>query len=294
MKTLIHNYSTPKCTEPMYFGKSLELAGERIHVWSDPSISAFDMFDSFQPEVFITHYRLLTNDILKYIASSNKKINIVFNVTGASEDEIKILEEIQENNKLDIPFVFSNVPDSITYPKSRKIKTVNIMPSADIFLPKSETIDYSIDSAIVGLDMNDLVKESCKGHDTYHMLCLGEDPQKEFDSQITLQDLISIAGKYKHIVLAGGVELLLSQALFETTLHANKTTMKTDDQSQHILDKFLASLFHDEGEDKDFGKIVKGQIKRKHTCINRSARLCKFLKNSEAQSKLEKVKDQIQ
>ena len=294
MKTLIHNYSNPVCTEPMYFAKSLELVGENAHVWSDPSISAFDMFDAFQPDIFITHYKLLTNDILKYIKSSNKKISVVFNMTGANEEEIKILEQIQENNKLDIPFVFSNIPDSIVHPKSQKIKTVNIMPCADIFLPKNNTINYSIDAAIVGVAMNDQIKKSCEGKDTYHTLCLGEDAQKEFDNRISLQDLISIADKYKQVVLAGGIDLLLSQALFDVTLHANQTAMQADEQSQHLVNKFLASVFHDEGENKDVSSIVKGQIKRKHTCINRSARLCKFLKNSQAQAALEKMKDQIQ
>ncbi len=293
MKTLIHNYSNQICTEPMYFGRSLEMAGQQAHVWSDPNISTFDMFDSFQPDVFITHYRLLTHDIIKYVSSSNKKIQLVFNITGATEEQIKIVEALKEDHNLDMPFIFSNVPDSISHPKSQKIKTVNIMPCADIFLPKTSTLDYHIDCAVVGLDMNDMVRQSCENRDTYHTFCLGHDPDKQFDSQISLQDLINIANKYNEVTLAGGVDLILSQALFEATLHSNKVSMKTDEQSQHIVDKFLASIFHDEG-DGNLGDIIKGQIKRKHTCINRSARLCKFLKNSEAQATLEKMKDQIQ
>ena len=293
MKTLIHNYSTGMFTEPMYFAKSLQMAGEQVQVWSDPNISTFDMFDAYQPDVFITNYRLLTNDILKYAKSSNKKFSIIFNVTGATEEELKTLEQIQEYNGLDMPFIFSNIPDSISYPKSQKIKTVNIMPCADIFLPRTNTIDFKIDAAVVGLTMNDMVKQSCENKDTYHTLCLGEDPQKEFDSQVNIQDLINIADKYKEVVLAGGVDLILSQALFEVILYSNKTSMKTDDESQRIVDKFLASIFHEE-KDGNLGDIIKGQIKRKHTCINRAARLCKFLKNEQAQKNLEKMKDQIQ
>ena len=79
MKTLIHNYSSGLSTEPMYFNQCLTECGVESHLWGDPNVSAFDMFDAINPEIFISHYRFLTNDIIKYIRQNNK-IEMILNM----------------------------------------------------------------------------------------------------------------------------------------------------------------------------------------------------------------------
>ena len=75
MKTLIQNYTSALSTEPMYINKCLNECGGQSVLWSDPSVSAFDAFDHSSPDLFITHYKFLTNDVVKYL-SQNKKIQI--------------------------------------------------------------------------------------------------------------------------------------------------------------------------------------------------------------------------
>lgn len=293
MRTLIHNYSSATSTEAMYFAKSLDITGVPVSLWNNQAVSAFDMFDSFKPDIFMTHFRYLTNDVLKYMASAHRKISMVLNVTGATEQDISMLEQIQEEHKLDIPFVFFNVPESVGHPKSTKIKTVSILPAADIFIPQRNILNYNLSCGVIATQMSDIVKDAIKDKETYHLLSMGEQQEEDFDAQITLQDFINISGNYEEIILAGGVDLLLSQVMFDCALHSKKLSLKTDKQSQEVVDKFLASLFHDEGDNEEIGSLIRNQIKRKHTCISRTARLCKFLKYEEAKTQLEKMRDQL-
>ena len=71
--------------------------------------------------------------------------------------------------------------------------------------------------------------------------------------------------------------------------HANKVTFKIQEEEQPLLDQFLATTFMEEETD-DLSSALKAQIKSRHTCVGRAARLCKFLKDSETKLKLEKLK----
>ena len=290
MRTLIHNYSSALSTEPMYFTRCLEMCGLQTHLWSDKSVSAFDIFDAVQPDVFLSHYAFLTNDIVKYL-TQNKKIKTVLNVTGANEQELVSIEQVFSENKLEVPFVFTNMHDSMYKHKTKRIRMVNILPSVDIFLPLVDLPDFEIDLAVIATDMNELVKNATKSKDTYHLLSLGGD-NKEFDLSANIQLLRGMYGKYKEIVLTSDISVVFSQVLFEAALNANKLSIKVDKKQQPTLDKIFASLFHDDGND-DVGKLIKQQVQRKHTCVNRTARLCKLLKNEEATQKLKKMGEQL-
>ena len=98
--------------------------------------------------------------------------------------------------------------------------------------------------------------------------------------------------RYKEVILTSDISIVFSQVLFEAAINANKLSLKVNKAQQDILDKVLASLFHDDGN-KDVGNLIKSQIQRKHTCINRASRLCRLLKNEEAVKMLDKLGDQI-
>jgi len=289
MKTLIHNYSSAMTTEPMYLNKCLELCQTPTYLWAN-EVSAFDIFDATQPDVFISHYGMLTNDIVKYL-SQNKKISTVLNVTGANEQELESIEQVFLGNKMNIPFVFTNYHDSLCKNKTKKIKMVNIWPSVDIFLPHSPLPDFKINLAVLATEMNDLVKRAIASKETYHLLSLS-DTAEGFDLTVNVQSLGNMYGKYDEVLIASDVNTVFSQVLFEAALNAKKLSIKVSKKQQGMLDKVLASLFHDDGN-KDVGRLVKQQIKRKHTCVNRAARLCRLLKNEAAAKKLGKIGEQL-
>jgi len=256
----------------------------------DREVSAFDMFDATSPDVFISHYAFLTNDIVKYL-SQNKKIKTVLNVTGANKQELDSIEQVFIGNKIEIPFVFTNAHDCISKHKTKTIKMVNIWPSVDIFLPISPTPDFEIDLAVVATDMTDLVKNAIKDRDTYHLLSLGKEDE-QFDLSVNIQLLRSVYGKYKEVMITSSIETVFSQVLFEAAINAKKLSIKVNKDQQATLDNILASLFHDDGN-TDVAALVKKQIQRKHTCVNRASRLCKLLKNEEAAKKLNQLGEQI-
>jgi len=290
MRTLIHNYSSALSTEPMYFTRCLETCGLQTHLWSDKNVSAFDIFDAVQPDVFLSHYTFLTNDIVKYL-NHNKKIKTVLNVTGANEQELASIDQVLSENKLDAPFVFTNMHDSMYTHTTKHIRMVNILPSVDIFLPPVDLPSFEIDLAVIATDMNELVENATKSQGTYHLLSLGRD-NKEFDLSADIQLLRGMYGKYKEVLLTSDISVVFSQVLFEAALNANKLSIKVDKKQQLMLDKILASLFHDDGND-DVGKLVKRQIQRKHTCVHRAARLCNLLNNGEAAQKLKEMGKQL-
>ena len=289
MKTLIHNYSSGITTEPMYFTRCLELCETPAHLWAN-EVSAFDMFDAAQPDVFISHYAMLTNDIVKYL-SQNKKISTVLNVTGANDQELQTIEQVFLDNKMNIPFVFTNHHDSLCKSKTKKIKMVNIWPSVDIFLPRNPLPDFKINLAVLATEMSDLVKRAIASKDTYHLLSLSGDAEG-FDLTVNVQSLGNMYDKYDEVMIASDVNTVFSQVLFEAALSAKKLSIRVNKQQQGTLDKVLASLFHDDGN-KDVGSLVKQQIKRKHTCVNRAARLCRLLKNEDAAKRLGKLGEQL-
>ena len=65
MKILIHNYSSEISTEPFYLAQALANMGYETRIWNN-EVSAFDIFDTFDPDVFITHYQIITTDIAKH------------------------------------------------------------------------------------------------------------------------------------------------------------------------------------------------------------------------------------
>ena len=112
MKILLQNYATSDTSEPLYISECVNsLAGLESFLWKDNSVSAFDMFDVIQPTTFITHYSLLSKDIIKYL-SGNNKIECVLNVTGAEQQHIDMIDEIVATNKIQCPFIFTNQPSN--------------------------------------------------------------------------------------------------------------------------------------------------------------------------------------
>ena len=94
MKMLIQNYSSGLSTEAMYFNQCLREGGLESHMWADGQISAFDIFDAVKPDIFISHYKFITTDIIKYLKQA-KNIPMVLNVTGTNEQEIQQIESTQ-------------------------------------------------------------------------------------------------------------------------------------------------------------------------------------------------------
>ena len=284
MRTLVQNYTSSISTESMYFHRCLKEAGCDVELWVNPQVSTFDMFDSFRPDIFICHYEYIKTDIVKYLSGTN--IEIVPNVTGANKESLGMIEKTFSDNRIKCPFMFTNFHHFI-FPVQKpptNIELITILPGLDIFLPRVQIPMFKLGTAFISTKESKLLSKLTKKKDTYHKLCVGKDDN--FDLSLNIKDLISVLDKYEECIIVDDIFVAMSQLFFETTFAADKAIVKVEEQFRPTLEKMWAVLFHEEDKSKKIGEIVKEQIKQKHTCFNRTAKLAKHLGHEELSNKL--------
>lgn len=94
MKVLIHNYSSEISTEPIALAKVLSKVCS-LTLWP-AGISAFDVFDAIEPDVFICKAMRLNQEMVKRASSSNCKI--VINCEGLTTEQLPEVDRIIKNN----------------------------------------------------------------------------------------------------------------------------------------------------------------------------------------------------
>jgi predicted CopG family antitoxin len=292
MRTLIQNYTSALSTEPMYIHRCLSECGYETSLWSDPQMSAYDTFDMYQPNLFITHYKFLTNDIVKYL-SKKKQIKMVLNISGASQSEIDVIENIAKAKNVNIPFMFTNLYESNNNVKTKNIKCINLYPAADIFLAPAPTPDYNLQACVISIQKNDLAERAIENKETYHTLSLNPESSDYADMSLDVAGLSSFYHKYDEVILADDVNLVTSQILFDSILKSKKVTLRVPENQQKLLDSILASLFIEDNSKSDISDLIRGQIKRKHNCFKRTARLFRALKIEDVSQKLEGISDKL-
>lgn len=287
MKTLIQNYTSSISTEPMYIERCLLECGQEAQLWANPGLSAFDAFDSSNPDLFITHYSFLTQDIVKYL-SSKRNISMALNITGAGKQEIEKIEQISKD--INLPILFTNLYETNKV-ESQKIKTITLYPAADIFLPSIPTPDFSIQSCVLSIQNNDLPNEKLKGVETYHKLTLNQQANYG-DMSLDIASMRSFYDKYEEVILADDISFVTSQVLFDSILGSKKVSLEVFPNQRETLDKILAELFVQE-ESEDIADLIKSQVKSRHNCFKRCSRLFRSLKATDIASQMEVVSSKL-
>ena len=291
MRVLIQNYSSPDSTEPLYFCQALQSAGVHAGLWSTNSMSVFDAFDHFKPDVFIAKYQHLTNDAIKYLSQS-PNTHCVINMTGAQQDTIDSLDSISEN--VNIPFVYTNEPVGLQRLRQKTVKLASIMPGADIFLNGNTASlpDFKIDLAIVSsYDSRLRMKEIHQDFESYHYLSTSADLSESLDITAPLINMVTLLDKYDNIVISED-GTAIPQVFFEAAARCKNVYYQTKyeshkDQILPVLNKLLGSTGAFSYGEKT--SDVTKKIKNKNTCLNRVQRLCSLLKDGEVESRIEKM-----
>ena len=294
MKTLFQNYCSVLSTEAMYMQRCLQELGQESHMWSEQNQSVFDTFDMVNPEVFITHFRSLSQDALKYLAGS-KKIDLVLNVTGASDQDVEQIQEVVKQANINMPLMFTNLYDSTNNLQKTRRDVKGIYPAADVFIPNLATPPYKLDTCFFALDNNELLKDLRKNEKgDYHVVSFNPNhPEDNYcDMTLDVTSAVTFYDKYKKSYLVGDINFVSSQILFDSILKSDSVKIKVPDQQQKMLDSIFATLFK-ESEGADMTSIIKSQVKSRHNCFRRTARLARLLKNNELSSKLERRSDNL-
>ena len=284
MRVLIDNYSSRTSTEPIYFEQTMKRVGIEAVVWNRNQISTYDVFDRVQPDLFITHYKHLNNDIIKYLLGSTKQMDFVLNVTCLNENESVTLNQILQDLKakrVKIPFVFSNTPEGIPEARLKDFKTHSILPGADLFIPNHSGLDFEIDAARVYMSEPD--HDFNGKHATYHNIEIGE--KTEFsDFPATAVDMMPLYSQYTQICFIGKPQDLVSQLLFDAKIRHDNVILVSDDLEDDLekLNSILEGVYK-----ANFASPQ--DIKTRHTCLHRTKRLLSKLKVTINQQALDQM-----
>ena len=289
MKVLIQNYASPDSTEPLYICEALNsLDGVEANIWSaSENSSVFDAFDTIKPEMFITHFGYMTNDVVKYL-SNNKRIEMLVNVTGATQEVIDQFDEMVSSKNINCPLAFYNTPSSLNLILQRKVKLLSILHGADIYLSQQsvDTPEYEADLAIISnYDVKDRMSEITNSFDTYHYLSTNQEIAGEVDIVAPAMHLYGLYKRYKNILITQDT-LCVPQVLFDSIFYGNNVFYlpKYDSQKEKMTGILKSSLKTDENitdmENKN-ASLIKDKIISSHTCLSRVKRMFSKIKHSE-------------
>lgn len=269
MKFLISNYSTPWNTESFYIHASLSTINEPCKLFNIQQSSIYDEFDSFDPDVFITHISHLSKDIMHYILN-NKKINLLVNVNNIDTSKLdEFSDSLKKNN---IPVVFFGNPDL----KITNNKYIRILQGADIFLNGGEKT-YSVEKLI----FVDKEEEIIEIDGTYHYTSHNQSLVDKLDFILPINVLNTLFANYKEIVFKGN-SYIGSQLSFNAIYSGAKVTFDT--KISEDLDR-IDSIFKG-------GKLL-SSVKSRHTCLHRVKSLLSYLNDKEISEKLEREIEKI-
>ena len=300
MKALIQNYASVDTTEPLYLSECLNSVGIETTTWKNQDVSAFDMFDLSNPNLFITHYNLVTNDIIKYL-SGHHNIECILNITGASQEHIDMLDNMFTKNKIKCPFVFTNQPTKLNNLISRKIKLVSIMHGVDCFLHQQGigVENFSIELGIItDYSSKQDLHQLTENYSTYHYVTHKDMVDADIVSPVL--HLYPLYHNYLQTVIAYK-DAYIPQSFFDAVFYGNEvyTVINSSQQSNRLSDALQSSvktstkLACTPSEVPKPGSInfntVKQQITSNHTCFHRTKRLLSKLKCSEAENNMDQL-----
>ena len=291
MKILFHNYSNEVTTEPAYLAAALQRCGVDAQLWSDPRISTFDAFDSVQPDVFVTSYLTMTPDVLKYLEQTNRKIDLVLNVTGVSDKQMEDIESVIKGKNLNVPFVFTN---NFSYKKlpNTTIKCERIFPAFDLFAIRRENAQPLCQEAVLSKSSSDLLDNVQSKKEVYHSVQItNAEKEESFDLRCNALSMHELFKYYQKWTLVGNADFCSSQLFFDLNMNAHNINVSVEDDEN--FNKFLHEVFNDAGEIEDMGTQIKEQLKARHTPFHRAGTLCKHLKHQDGLDQVERVKGQL-
>jgi hypothetical protein len=264
MKFLIFNYSNAWVTEPLYLhtifnGLPKSLCSSSIY---NNNKSLYDNFDTIKPDIVITKYNFISEELLSYIKDATN-IKILINIDG--------LDDKLDNFMNQFSNIYSNF---LLFGRQRydHKNYIQLLPSADIFI-KSKPPSYKINKLIF-IDNIDQ-KTDYKG--TYHYTSTNKDMLDKVDFILPIIDLGQIYSNYDEIILKDS-SYIGTQLMFNAIY--SETKVKLDFKDKKDLDK-IDDIFK--------GQKLLSAVKNKHMCFHRAKSLSNVLSLNEVSNEISKV-----
>lgn len=270
MKFLIENFTTYDSTLPLFLNKELEKNGHESLLWSQKECSTYDIFDQYQPDIFITHAKIMSKDYIDYCNNNERQIKLLLDVSNLSQKHIFTIEEQLLENNLQCEFMFCHL-DKHNIPITKKNRVISLLNCADTNLlnNKKPPLKYNVDKAIF-INHPAQVKPMSG---SYHYLTVFEQIRNNVDICLPVMDFCNIYHNYDEIIFRS-VYKYIPQSFFDALLHGNKVYYDADEENYttktiDLIFKDFGSLnYKDKNRLQDFSGI-KEFIKSKHAPANR-------------------------
>jgi hypothetical protein len=268
MRALIQDYSSPLSTESKYLTASLQQAQQEVYLWNTESMAAFDVFNKFNPDLFVVHVNNLSEDILKCLSKFNTKVAV--NVSNSPLD-VKSIEETFHSLGINNFKLFSNQ----FWTEGVEI----ILPAFDPFLTVYK--QFSIPLGVVTNADLEKAKLIAEKEDVYHLINYDSQLSEGFDFNYRIEN-VSALSNYEKSEIHLPSELCCSQFFFQATIRANQISIQPTD-NQTMFDEFLELTFKPEETSQSVGNVLKKQIAKNHTSFNRAQQLLRLCDFTEAE-----------
>lgn len=285
MNILVHNYSNENSTEALYLNTAFNAAGCRSTLWPH-HISTFDMFDMTRPDLYITHHKALSMDLVLYLQQASN-IDLVINITGLNQQNLTNLEDKLYEYKIKPRLYLVNHYDHDL--KSKYSTVMSLLHGADIFFGKGIK-QYSIEYAIMVNDKSQLTGFGS----TYHYLSNSENLVNNVDICLPIHQMSQLWGNYGAVIFKY-FDGTMPQCFYDAAYYNNNIFFDLEDRQ--LLDSTLSKMFgngtHCNSEVTQSGDIAH-YIKKKHTALHRAKSLLSQFSCKDQIDKLQLLIDQIQ
>lgn len=277
MNFLIDNYSDYNQTQPLYLHKHINEYDEHVaYIKSDNNISIYDLFDTLNPDVYITAAHKLSKDAVLYLKENqkDKNIRLALSIQSVKNSDIVAIENLLAKHGVECMFFFLNC-NTKNKPVARKTNIFILPDAADTNLDIKLDLNFKIDRAFM-VDTNTINKHR---NGTYHVITTNPNiGSVDFNLPVNL--LPAMYPKYDEVIFTNLTDYL-PQTFFDAILYGNKVFYDVEDKENskkldEICDKVfgLGGKLNYKNQDKlqDF-TAIQSTVVDKHTSIHRTKSL---------------------
>ena len=271
MKLVIDKYSTDLISQPEYLARGFQEVGGHQVLLNDFSHTMFEMLDSFNPDVYITHCETLSRDTVYYIQDSEKNIPLFICNDGAKYGSSKNTFEALKNMNINHRVFYNKTANKDTLFKPDN--AISLLPAVELgLLEESKKWSKKFDTLIVTNGQEDLDKLDIKiNGDHYHVFPMDGLGDLKVPAGFNYANLVQNYNQVLFTTLDNGLDELFFQSIVycdQVYFHSKNKAEEIDDMIKKIF-KIEESLdYNNKNKIQDFSKLKKN-TKDKHTNINR-------------------------
>lgn len=280
MKIAIENFSTTEDTQCLYLSNAFNVLGHESIIFDQTKTSIYDIFDSYKPDIYITHAFRFSKDVLYYIENNNYEIDILLNINNVTPSNVINFDKFFEEKNIESSFFFTSSGKKDIPKRNRNI--LSLSHAADInLLNISPSIEYSIDKAIFAFD-----KVGTKEYNgTYHIISNNPHIKDNVDIYLPEMSLAPLYKCYNEIIFTD-FKGFFSQAFFDAIAIGSKVyfdiiePQKIEDLNQSINKLFKEdfNLIYDNSDRLVNFTQLRNIILEKHSPLNRANSLLSNIK----------------